>query len=434
MKDSGEKLASIKGLDIKAYCNGFKISKGNKERDKMNNKFKKQIAAALIVGILLGGFSTLGISKAFGENGKLSKLEYYKILDQRYGKLYQLDELITKNYYKPVDRDKLYVSMYKGLFKGLKDPYSEYMTKKEYDKMIRESADNYVGTGTILEKNKDNQIVVTEVFEGGPAKEAGIKKGDIILKVDGKAYSGDKVTQASKAMRGKEGTQVVLTIKQAGSKKEKEFKIIRRVIKSTSVYGEVIKGVKGEKLGYIRITAFHERVANDFINKVKALDEEGVKGYIIDLRYNGGGYVDEAMKVADELLPAGVICYAKDNMGGKEEYKSAAGRIDKPYVLLINEFSASASEMIAAGVKDMRGGKIIGSTSFGKGIIQSTLRLDDGDGIKLTTMEYFSQKGNAIHNKGVKPDIVVKSSLEDETDHVLERAKVTLEGEIKGGN
>ena len=399
----------------------------------MDKRLKKQVIAALIIGLIIGSAGSMSMSKVFGGSLRLTKIQYYKVLDERYNKLYQLENMIEKNYYKPVDKKKLYTSMYKGLFKGLNDPYSEYMTKEEYDNMLKESADNYVGTGTVLEKNSNNQIVITEVFDGGPAKAAGIKKGDIILKVDGKIYSGDKVTEASKAMRGKEGTSVKLLIKQETTGETKKFNLVRRVIESTSVYSKIIYGKNEEKIGYIRIAAFHERVARDFRIKSALLKKQGVQGYIIDLRYNGGGYVKEAMEVADELMGKGIICYAEDNIGKREEYKSDANRLDKPYVLLINKYSASASEMIAAGVKDTKSGKIIGSKSFGKGIIQSTLRLPDGDGIKLTIMEYFSPKGKSIHSKGVEPDIKVEAKPDDKTDEVLERAKTVLEGDMESG-
>ena len=145
----------------------------------MDKRLKKQVIAALIIGLIIGSAGSMSMSKVFGGSLRLTKIQYYKVLDERYNKLYQLENMIEKNYYKPVDKKKLYTSMYKGLFKGLNDPYSEYMTKEEYDNMLKESADNYVGTGTVLEKNSNNQIVITEVFDGGPAKAAGIKKGDI---------------------------------------------------------------------------------------------------------------------------------------------------------------------------------------------------------------------------------------------------------------
>ncbi len=395
---------------------------------KINAKFNKKMILALIVGVFIGSLGSFGISNVFGENAKMSKMEYYKNLEKRYAKLYELDRVIESSYYKPVDKEKLYTSMYKGLFKGLDDPYSEYMTKEEYAAMLKESADNYVGTGTLLQKSDGNVIKIEEVFAGGPAKAAGVKKGDILLKVDGKAYGADKITEASAAMRGVAGTKVVITIKQADTGNVRDFEITRREIESTSVYGNIIDGVNNEKIGYIRIQAFHERVARDFKKKYLELKKDGAASFIIDLRNNLGGYVDEAMEVADDLLPKGVICYAKDNMGQRQVYKSKPGKIKQPYVILLNEFSASASEMLAAGVKDTKSGVIIGTKSYGKGIIQSTLQFPGGDGIKLTTMEYFSPKGNSIHKKGIVPDIEIANSKDDTVDRALEKAKDVLGG------
>lgn len=382
---------------------------------------KRNLILLLIVAFLLGGTFAAG-SVLLIENGtlggtvKVSKknYDYYQKLNERYGKLDQLYNQLEDSFYKKPDEEQMATGMYKGLVAGLGDPYSAYMTKEEYTSWTDSTLGEFDGVGITFSTNKNGEYVVVNTIPETPAEKAGLEAGDVLLAVDDKTYS--TMDTFSAALKGKAGTKVKLTYARDG--KEKSVTMTRATIVNKTVESEVLE----DQIGYIKISSFEEHTADDFKNALSSLQKKQVKGLVIDLRENGGGIVDAGIQVADELLGEGTVTYLQDQHGKKQYLKSGKSRTDLPYVLLVDENTASTSEIIAAAVKDDGKNPLVGTTTFGKGIVQSTGELSDGSALKLTTMQYFSPKGHVINGKGVKPTYVVKNDKKDKTDKQLDKA------------
>jgi carboxyl-terminal processing protease len=371
------------------------------------------VISAVGTGVILflGGLSTGGLVVI-----PRSEFQAYQAAKEKYATLTDLENYINENYYVPVDQKELQVGMYKGLFMGIGDPYSSYLTKKEFDDIMMTSSGEFQGIGVTISPDENGFINVIAPIEDTPAERAGIKSGDKIVKVDDKEYSSVTINEAVTAMRGEPGTKVLITVLRKG--KLVEYKLTRSNIVLKSVKSEILEN----GIGYIHITTFDEKTGEEFRNHLKDLQAQKVTRIILDLRDNPGGVVDASVEVADMLLGAGVITYTEDRAGNKEYYKSDANKLDLPFVVLINKGSASASEILAGAIKDFKAAKIVGETSFGKGIIQRiTPYGNEGGGIKLTVMQYFSPDGNIIHKKGVEPDFKVEILDTDYVDDVLPR-------------
>ena len=308
--------------------------------------------------------------------------------------------------------------MYKGLVEGLGDPYSSYMTKDEYETWKSMAVGEYSGVGVTFTKDEDGNFLVISVEDGSPADEAGIKADDIILEVDGKEY--DDLDIIGNAIRGEEGSSVEITYISGGTEKSVTMK--RETIEQHSVEHEMLDG----DIGYISIGSFIETTGEDFAAALDDLEKKGAKGLILDLRDNGGGLVDSCVEVADEFLDEGVVVYVEDRDGNRRDYDAEDGKTALKTVVLVNENSASASEILAAALQD-NGIEIAGETTYGKGVIQSTAQLDDGSALKLTVMQYFSPDGNAINEKGVTPDHEVEDDEKTEADEQLQEALSLLD-------
>lgn len=385
---------------------------------------KSRFILLLIAAAVAGAAVFFGVSRALSGAGygtaTISASEYrqMKEMSERYEDLEQVYQRINKEYYQDVDPEKLIVGATKGMVNSLGDKYSSYMTKAEYDQWYSTVTGEYEGIGVTFVMEKKGQGSVVLVSEGSPAEKAGIKAGDVITKVNGKTFSdADKM---SAEIRGDIGTEVKVTY--VRDKKEKTVTIIRDKIVNKSVSSQVLAG----DLGYIRIASFESSTYEDFRAALDSMEKKKVKGFIIDLRDNGGGLVETAVDTADDLLGKGNITYLQDRAGKKEYIDSDARKTDLPYVILVNGNTASASEIVTAAVQDNEGGKIVGTKTFGKGIVQSTDTLDDGSALEITVLQYFSPDGHAIHKKGIKPDYVVKDDPKTDTDEQLEKAKGLL--------
>ena len=385
----------------------------------MKNLTKEKFIAILVAAFLVGGAVTAGgcLAVCKGALGyvSVSKSEYDEMKDtyNRFAKLEQLYETIDGSYYKDVDEIELVDGACKGLVEGLGDPYSSYMTEDEYENWKSSATGEYSGIGVTFSQDKNGNYVVVGVTKDSPAEKAGLKSGDYITKVDGKTY--DDMDVMAKAIRGEAGTKVKLNYVRDGE--EKEISITRGKIVEKSVEYKMLDG----NIGYIKLSSFISSSADDFSEALKALEDKGAKGLILDLRDNGGGLVEQCIDIADEFLDEGVVTYVEDKNGKKQEYKATDGKTELTTVVLVNGNSASCSEILAGALKD-NGCKLVGETTFGKGVIQSTAELDDGSALKLTIMQYFSPKGNAIQDKGITPDYEVKNSENSSTDKQLEKA------------
>lgn len=341
----------------------------------------------------------------------------YRELKDRYGKVDEAYDQLEKNYYKKLNKKDLEEGMLKGLFEGTNDPYTNYMNAKEYENFVIKSTGELQGIGVQLAADKNDNILVVTTFEESPAATSGIKAGDIITEVNGVAYKGSELDKAVSEMRGEPGTKVNVTYVRDG--KVKKVSMLRKKITLKSVFSNELP----DEIGYIGIRSFEINTPQDFETELHNFEMKGAKGLVIDLRQNGGGIVESGIQIADMLLDEGVLAYTKGkNEKEKIFMNTQKGKTALPYVILIDEGTASTSEIVAAGVKDNNGGKLIGEKSFGKGVIQTIIGLPNKDAMKITVAQYFSPKGSVIQDIGITPDYVVPMDDEATKDIQLEKA------------
>lgn len=387
----------------------------------------KKRTFALILSLTLlvgGGLMYGGIQIAIYANlgtvqVPVSEYENLKYMNDKYAKLEQLYQTIEDSFYKDVDKDALEIGMYKGLFSGLDDVYSAYMTKAEYEAWKASALGEFEGIGITFAQDDSGEFVILNTITGSPAQKGGLLAGDFILKVDGKTFT--DLEALGTAIRGDAGSKVEVTYQR--NNEEYTISLIRAKIVTESVSYEL----RNDGIGYIKIIGFEEQTSEDFTAALRDLEVKGAQGLIIDLRNNGGGLVDEGVQIADKLMGKGTITYLQDRNGKKEYYESDAQKTSLPYVVLVNDGTASTSEIVAAAIKDSDDGQLIGITTFGKGIVQSTSQLPDGDAIKLTIKQYFSPLGTTIHKIGVTPDYVIEDDLNTEADEQMNKALALLQ-------
>ena len=381
---------------------------------------KKRGLAVYIIGAFIAGFIVCAGITALICNGvgggpvliSNEVYDHYKQLDERYSKVDSIYDTVMEEYYIEPDTTDLEDGMCKGLMAGLGDPYSAYMTEEEYNTWLESVTGEFEGIGISFTTDENGNYVVVSVFRDTPAEKAGLKEGDILLGADGKAY--DTMDALSAAIKGKRGTKVTVTYEREG--KVHDVDIIRDKIEETSVAGEMLDN----NIGYIAISSFAEDTAEDFKAELERFENKNVKGLVIDLRNNGGGLVNVCSEIADMLLDECTIVSMEDRNGDESILTSDEGKTDIPYVILVNENSASASEILAGAVKDNTENPLVGVTTFGKGIVQTSGQLKDGSAVELTTMQYFSPDGNEIHKKGVEPDYIVENT--ETEDNQLNKA------------
>lgn len=323
-----------------------------------------------------------------------------------------------------IDEEKMADYAATGLAVSVDDHYTNYYNKEEFASFNTSLSNSFYGIGIVISVDtKTNKLIVVSPIEGGPSANAGIMPGDYIVAVDGVEYSGNQMNEAVSLMRGdsledKKGTQVTVTVERAGIRND--YVITRDIVRINSVNSKMVD----DEIGYVRITAFNavddksdgsQDTYDEFIAAIDSLKAEGMKKLVIDLRNNPGGSLSVVNKIADELLPAGIITYTETKTGKREEYTSSAGELGIPMTVLVNGGSASASEVLTGALKDYKKATVIGTKTFGKGVVQTVIPLGDGSGISLTTSKYYSPSGVCIHGIGIEPDIVVEA---DETKQI----------------
>lgn len=325
-----------------------------------------------------------------------------------------LKDLIDKYFLFDYSEEDLENGIYKGMLEALDDPYSVYYTSEEYKKLMEDTAGEFAGIGVYIDSSQD-YITVVSPIEGTPADKAGLQTGDLIIKVDGVEYMAEEVDAAVRAMKGEPGTDVTLTIRRINddeSTKEFDVTITRDNIKVDTISSSMVD----DKIGYINISQFDEPTASDFKKSYGQLKEAGMEKLIIDLRNNPGGLLDVVTEIADMFMDKGVIVYQVDKNGDETTINSDASRENIPIVILINEGSASASEILAGALQDVGSAKVVGKTSFGKGIVQRIFPLkatSETPGVKITISEYFTPSRNKIHGVGIIPDYEVDMALDE---------------------
>ena len=314
-------------------------------------------------------------------------------------------KIINEKFLGEIDEQKITEETIRGYVKGLGDPYTEYMTKEEMQEFSQDVMGNFTGIGIYLTKDVEkNVIIIISPIKDTPAHKAGILPGDIITKIDGESYTGEQLTEASNKIKGEIGSTVKLEILRDG--KVLEFNITRENIKINHVEAKVLDN----QIGYIEFNSFDEGCSKEFKEKLEELKSKNIKSLIIDLRNNGGGLVNEALQIADYIVPKDQTLLITVNKNEKEEITKAEEGviIDLPIVLITNESSASASEILAGALKDNKKATIVGEKTYGKGVIQELLTLNDGSGLKITTEEYYTPNKNKINKVGITPDVEVK--------------------------
>ncbi|MCH4890757.1 S41 family peptidase [Acidaminobacter sp. JC074] len=344
--------------------------------------------------------------------------EYLVSLYDKYKKAEALEQYIRENYYQDVSEVDFMSEMLKGMFRALDDPYSVYFTPKEFKDYNDSARGEYDGIGVVVSPGEDGYITVVSPFQGSPGFEAGIKPNDKILQVDGVEYSAEELEEAVSNIRGPAGTVVTLTIRRDLDTFDVEVE--RRKIILEAVNSEVLDN----NIGYIQMTSFDQDVAEELRQHLDTLEAQNIEGLILDLRFNGGGYLNQCLQVTDMLIGEGVIVKTKDNQGNVDIDYSDADKIDYPLVIIVNEGSASASEILTGAVKDNEEGTIVGTTTFGKGLVQTMLPLItfDESGFKLTIEQYFTPDDHYINEIGIEPDVVIEDDTETEEDEQLNKA------------
>lgn len=323
--------------------------------------------------------------------------------------------ILDKYYLNDIDEDKATEGALKGYVASLGDPYTEYIPKDEMEDYKSDLMGNYVGIGIYMAQNtKDNTIVVLTPIKYSPAEEAGILPGDIIKKINGVEYTGEDMTAAANNIKGEEGSTVTLEIQRG--QEIKTFEIKRKKITTNPVISEKLDS----NIGYLEVTSFDEDTAQNFKAKYEELKSQGITSLIIDLRNNGGGLVDQALQIADYIVPKGkdlLVTVDKDKNEKIEKSKEDV-LIDMPIVVLVNENSASSSEILAGALKDLNEATIVGTTTYGKGVIQQLLTLRSGAGLKVTVEEYYTPNRTKINGVGIEPNEKVELP-ETVSNHLL---------------
>ncbi|MGN0336979.1 MAG: S41 family peptidase [Lachnospiraceae bacterium] len=316
-------------------------------------------------------------------------------------KIERLADAIDQLYYEDVDEEDLVQGLYKGLLEGVGDSYTAYYTPEEYKELMISATSSLSGIGIVMQQNPDTmQVTVNYVYEGSPAEKAGILAGDLIVQAGDAVATSMELSEFATQIRGDEGTTVHLKLYRYG-KGYLELDVERAIIDVPTLKGEMLD----DGIGYIMIAEFGNKTAEEFADTVSELKAQGMTSMIVDLRNNPGGIVDSVTAMLDQILPEGVTVWTEDKYGNKKEYTSDAACLDYPMVVLINGNSASSSEIFAGAIRDYKYGTLIGTKTFGKGIVQSIRRLADGSAIKLTTSRYFTPSGQNIHGEGIEPDI-----------------------------
>lgn len=372
----------------------------------MNRRTVVIIAMAwmLIITVVVTAFVTAALV-GNGEATRLVNQEDYEALE-RYRRLEEVYDTLIQDYYVPLDEETLVTGAVRGMMEAVEDPYTFYYTTEEMEKSNEQTDGIYHGVGMVVQLTEDGYIEIVRVYEDSPAQRAGLLAGDYLVGVEETAVSGESaktLNEAVQLIQGEDGTDVRLTVLRDGD--EIELTATRAAVNVSYVDYSLI----GTDIGYLNISQFTGNDVIGFEEAVAAFQSANVSGVVIDLRNNPGGLLDDVVAIADQLLPEGLVTYIEDRHGNRQEKHSDAEYWDVPMVVLVNGSSASASELFSAAMQDYDRATVVGTQTFGKGIVQNLITFaEDGAGMQLTTASYFSPKGRSIHKTGVEPDVVVE--------------------------
>lgn len=345
-------------------------------------------------------------------------------------KIRQIEEMLDTYYVEDYDKELAEELMYTGLVAGVGDPYTYYLSADSLAEQVEKNSGHFVGIGVEIYAGDDGYIVVSSVTPGGPAEAAGILAEDKITEVDGESITGKTAADVSALVKGEEGTDVTLTIFRESTGEVLEKTVTRQDIQVQTVSWRMMD----DNIGYISITNFRENTYSQFKEALDTLEAEGMEKLVLDLRNNTGGLVKSAHEIGEELLPEGIMVYTMDKEGNREDTLCDDVYNDVPMVVLVNGNSASAAEILAGAIQDTGRGELIGTTTFGKGLVQRLFTLPDGSGLNVTIQKYYTPNGTSIHGVGITPDYEVElpeeyaqqTNIPAEADTQLQKAVEVL--------
>lgn len=371
------------------------------------------LCVVLVCSLVVGYLNLTGNILIIGESGASTVNGDAVLSDEVVDKIDDLYSYMNIYYYEDVDKDVIAEALYSGLLDSLGDPYSVYYTEEEYEELMVSTSGTYCGIGAgVSQDTTTMEVTITKVYKGTPSEEAGLLAGDMIVSVDGLEAVTVSVDELVQNIRGEEGTDVHMVIYRPSTGETLEFDVTRRYVELSSVEGEMLEN----GIAYIEILEFQSKTDEQFEEMVEEFKAQGMKGLIVDVRANPGGLLSSVVNMLDYILPQGMVVYIEDKYGNRDEYTSDADCLDVPMVVLMDQNSASASEIFAGALKDYEYATLVGQTTFGKGIVQNIIPLEDGDAIKLTTAKYFTPNGNYIHGVGIEPDVVVEYEYTGDVD------------------
>ena len=373
----------------------------------------KEYASGVLTGILVVTLAVGGVKfvQQRQYNGVLSDSSHVQ-------KIEYLEKLIDQEYLGEVDNDEMAEGVYAGLVYGLGDVYSRYYTADEYAQETASTDGAYAGIGVSIQKNKNGGVQIAECYEGGPGADAGLQTGDVITAINDTDVTDMELSDVVSLIRENKDKTIVLTVFRENEEKSREISVDVTDVELPSVFGEMLD----KKTGYIQITQFTGVTPQQYKDMFVELKDKGMERLVIDLRDNPGGLLTSVCDILREILPEGLIVYTEDKDGNREEETcDGKNKLNMPLAVLVNENSASASEIFAGAVQDHGVGTIVGTTTYGKGVVQELRQLSDGSAVKLTVSNYYTPNGNSINKVGIKPDVEVKLASEllnkDEITH-----------------
>lgn len=362
------------------------------------------ICFAIAVTFFAAGFFTNNIIDAL--NPKYEIMFSQNVSREHILNFNRVKALLLNSYYQEIDENKLLEGAIKGMVESVGDPYTVYYTPDMMKSFMEQQTGSYVGIGVTVFMDEDGLATVADIFDDSPAKASGMRNGDKIVMVNGEDVT--TITDLNlivQKIKGKPDTEVDITVYRPEINNYVEFSMVRKVINLVYIKSRMIN----ENIGYIQLKLFDEDITHDFVVHVNKLISQGAKGLILDLRNNPGGDYNQVVRMADIIVPEGLIVYTEDRNGKRNEEKSGSSELNIPLTVLINEYSASASEILSAAIKDYGKGTLIGKTTFGKGLVQSIVPLEGNAGLKFTTARYFTPSGISIHGIGVTPNIEISN-------------------------
>lgn len=400
------------------------------EKEESSKSFWKGLVVGLGIALMIGSLTFLGskVIRTFQMVGIIPSGTKESVANsQTVEKLSILEDTIQKHFWKEVTEEDLEEGVYKGVLEALDDPYSVYYTPEELLDLQQQTEGIYYGIGAYISQDTEvGYVQISKVMKNTPAEESGLLQGDYIYKVNGEDMFDKDSTYVVSKIKGEEGTKVMITVLRETESDPLEIEVERRKIESPTVEYEMLDN----GMAYLQIVEFDLVTTAQFETAYEQAKEDGMKGLIIDLRSNPGGNLSTVCDIARMILPKGLIVYTEDKYGERVEYScDGSHQIEVPLVVLTDGYSASASEILAGAVKDYGIGTLVGTTTYGKGIVQKVISLTDGSAVKLTVSTYFTPNGNNIHEKGVEPDVEVPFDAEQYVagvDNQLEKAKEIL--------